>query len=124
MPKTPSASAPTFSSFRGLFPTRFGAVALACCMVLATAACSKNKSKSGNKQASSADASQVVAKVDDSVITVGDVQERINKQSPFVRARSARPSARRSSWTASSASRCWRTKRSGAVTTKTRRSSG
>ena len=55
------------------------------------AACSKNKSKSGNKQASSADASQVVAKVDDSVITVGDVQERINKQSPFVRARYSTP---------------------------------
>ena len=30
---------------------------------------------------------QVVAKVDDAVITVGDVQDRINKQSPFVRAR-------------------------------------
>ena len=33
------------------------------------------------------DPSQVVAKVDDAVITVGDVQERINKQSPFIRAR-------------------------------------
>ncbi len=33
------------------------------------------------------DLSQVVAKVDDEVITVGDVQERINKQSPFIRAR-------------------------------------
>jgi peptidyl-prolyl cis-trans isomerase C len=30
---------------------------------------------------------QVVAKVDDNVITVGDVQERINKQSPFIRSR-------------------------------------
>jgi hypothetical protein len=29
----------------------------------------------------------VVAKVDDNVITVGDVQERLNKQSPFIRAR-------------------------------------
>ena len=38
-------------------------------------------------QASGGDPSQVVAKVDDAVITVGDVQERINKQSPFVRAR-------------------------------------
>jgi peptidyl-prolyl cis-trans isomerase C len=36
-----------------------------------------------------ADLSQVVAKVDDSIITVGDVQERINKQSPFIRARYA-----------------------------------
>jgi peptidyl-prolyl cis-trans isomerase C len=34
-----------------------------------------------------ADLSQVVAKVEDSVITVGDFQERINKQSPFIRAR-------------------------------------
>jgi len=42
----------------------------------------KGKSKSGG-----GDPSQVVAKVDDAVITVGDVQERINKQSPFVRAR-------------------------------------
>jgi len=33
------------------------------------------------------DPSQVVAKVDDNVISVADVQERINKQSPFVRAR-------------------------------------
>jgi parvulin-like peptidyl-prolyl isomerase len=30
---------------------------------------------------------QVVAKVDDNVITVGDVQERINKQAPFIRSR-------------------------------------
>ena len=30
---------------------------------------------------------QVVAKVDDNLITVGDVQERINKQSPFIRSR-------------------------------------
>jgi peptidyl-prolyl cis-trans isomerase C len=29
----------------------------------------------------------VVAKVDDAVITVGDVQERINKQAPFIRSR-------------------------------------
>src|SRR5262249_26685695 len=35
------------------------------------------------------DASQVVARVDDAVITVHDVQDRINKQSPFVRARYA-----------------------------------
>jgi hypothetical protein len=33
------------------------------------------------------DPAQVVARVGDSVITVRDVQERINKQSPFVRAR-------------------------------------
>jgi peptidyl-prolyl cis-trans isomerase C len=35
--------------------------------------------------------SAVVAKVDDEVITVADVQERINKQSPFVRARYTTP---------------------------------
>jgi len=33
------------------------------------------------------DLSQVVAKVDDSVITVGEFQDRLNKQSPFIRAR-------------------------------------
>jgi peptidyl-prolyl cis-trans isomerase C len=33
------------------------------------------------------DPAQVVAKVDDTVITVQDVQDRINRQSPFVRAR-------------------------------------
>jgi peptidyl-prolyl cis-trans isomerase C len=86
MPKTPSASATKVS----LFSSRFGALALAACAALAAAACSKDKGKSG-KQPSSADASQVVAKVDDSVITVGDVQERINKQSPFVRARYSTP---------------------------------
>jgi peptidyl-prolyl cis-trans isomerase C len=41
----------------------------------------------GGGEARNVDPSQVVAKVDDAVITVEDVQERINKQSPFVRAR-------------------------------------
>lgn len=50
----------------------------------ALGACKSNKSKPA---ADNADLSQVVAKVDDAVITVGDVQERINKQSPFIRAR-------------------------------------
>jgi len=59
-----------------------GAVAL---VALALPACKKNKQK--GRGGESVDPSQVVAKVDDATITVGDVQERINKQSPFVRAR-------------------------------------
>ena len=42
---------------------------------------------SSGAEARNVDPSQVVAKVDDAVITVTDVQDRINKQSPFVRAR-------------------------------------
>jgi peptidyl-prolyl cis-trans isomerase C len=37
------------------------------------------------------DPSQVVAKVDDSMITVAEMQDKINKQSPFVRARYTTP---------------------------------
>jgi peptidyl-prolyl cis-trans isomerase C len=48
-------------------------------------ACKRAGKSGGNHE--TADPSQVVAKVDDTVITVSDVQERINKQSPFVRAR-------------------------------------
>jgi peptidyl-prolyl cis-trans isomerase C len=48
-------------------------------------ACKRGGSASG--EARNVDPSQVVAKVDDAVITVTDVQDRINKQSPFVRAR-------------------------------------
>jgi peptidyl-prolyl cis-trans isomerase C len=58
-----------------------GAVAL---VALALPACKKNKQKGRGE---SVDPSQVVATVDGTPITVGDVQERINKQSPFVRAR-------------------------------------
>jgi peptidyl-prolyl cis-trans isomerase C len=53
---------------------------------LALPACKHGLDKTGH-QADNVDPSQVVAKVDDTVITVTDVQERINKQSPFVRAR-------------------------------------
>ena len=53
------------------------------------AGCKRGKSSAGGGE--SADPSQVVAKVDDAVITVADVQERINKQSPFVRARYTTP---------------------------------
>jgi len=41
------------------------------------------------------DSSEVVAKVDDAVITVSDVQTRIDKQAPFVRVRYADPAKKR-----------------------------
>jgi peptidyl-prolyl cis-trans isomerase C len=63
---------------------RFSALAATALLSLGLPACKKNK---GKAHTGGGDPSQVVAKVDDSVITVGDVQERINKQSPFVRAR-------------------------------------
>jgi peptidyl-prolyl cis-trans isomerase C len=63
---------------------------LGSCFFLALGAgCKHSKSSGGGGE--SADPSQVVAKVDDAVITVADVQERINKQSPFVRARYTTP---------------------------------
>jgi peptidyl-prolyl cis-trans isomerase C len=52
-------------------------------------ACNKHTAKSGARE--NVDPSQVVAKVDDTVISVEDVQDRINKQSPFVRARFTNP---------------------------------
>jgi peptidyl-prolyl cis-trans isomerase C len=62
---------------------------LLCVPALASAvalpACKRGGKSSGTHE--NVDPSQVVAKVDDNVITVADVQERINKQSPFVRAR-------------------------------------
>ena len=63
----------------------------------AAPACKRSKGKA--QGGGGGDPSQVVAKVDDAVITVGDVQERINKQSPFVRARYTTPRRRRSSST-------------------------
>jgi peptidyl-prolyl cis-trans isomerase C len=54
-------------------------------LAFAAPACKHGANTTG--EARNADPSQVVAKVDDAVITVEDVQERINKQSPFVRAR-------------------------------------
>src|SRR5215471_16817061 len=59
-------------------------LALGLPLVLATSACKSAKIKPAQDNA---DLSQVVAKVEDAVITVGDFQERINKQSPFIRAR-------------------------------------
>jgi parvulin-like peptidyl-prolyl isomerase len=63
---------------------RFFLVAATAVLALGLPACSKRKGK--GPSAGGGD-SAVVAKVDDAVITVADVQERINKQSPFVRAR-------------------------------------
>jgi peptidyl-prolyl cis-trans isomerase C len=64
---------------------RFSALAAMAAVVLAAPAC--KKTRSSKPGGGGADPSQVVARVDDAEITVGDVQERINKQSPFVRAR-------------------------------------
>jgi peptidyl-prolyl cis-trans isomerase C len=65
-------------------------VVVCSCFCLALGAgCKRGKSSAGGGE--NADSSQVVAKVDDAVITVADVQERINKQSPFVRARYTTP---------------------------------
>jgi peptidyl-prolyl cis-trans isomerase C len=63
---------------------RLSLLAATACLAAGVPACRQNKAKS---KVSAADPSQVVAKVDDAVITVGEFQERINKQSPFVRAR-------------------------------------
>ena len=54
-------------------------------LALAAPACRHGASTLG--QARNLDPSQIVAKVGDAVITVSDVQERIDKQAPFVRAR-------------------------------------
>jgi peptidyl-prolyl cis-trans isomerase C len=63
---------------------RFSLLAVTACLALGTPACKKTK---GKAKGGGGDPSQVVAKVDEAVITVGEVQDRINKQSPFVRAR-------------------------------------
>jgi peptidyl-prolyl cis-trans isomerase C len=66
-------------------PLKLFALGLPLVAGLGLAACGKSdkdKPAQGN-----ADPSQVVAKVDDTVITVGDFQDKINKQSPFIRAR-------------------------------------
>jgi peptidyl-prolyl cis-trans isomerase C len=61
------------------------AYALSALALASPAACKHGGGATGEPR--NVDPSQVVAKVDDAVITVEDVQERINKQSPFVRAR-------------------------------------
>src|SRR5690349_10862513 len=54
-----------------------------CLGALMHAACKDGKSHASNSK----DDGEVLAKVDDVTITVGDFAERINKQSPYVRAR-------------------------------------
>src|SRR5688572_13775004 len=49
------------------------------------AACQNVKSHAASQKPE--DLQEVLAKIDDVVITVGDFQERINKQTPYVRAR-------------------------------------
>jgi peptidyl-prolyl cis-trans isomerase C len=64
--------------------SRFCLVTLGAALLVAAPACKKAAIKPAQDKG---DLSQVVAQVGDEVITVGDVQERINKQSPFIRAR-------------------------------------
>ena len=64
---------------------RRASLALLLAASLAAPACKKGGSIKPSQD--QGELSQVVAHVGDSVITVGDVQERINKQSPFIRAR-------------------------------------
>jgi peptidyl-prolyl cis-trans isomerase C len=60
---------------------------------LAAPACQHGGRRAGQGRA--ADSSPVVARAGDAVITVADVQKRIDKQPPFVRARYADPAKRR-----------------------------
>src|SRR6266700_4286175 len=63
---------------------RCSALGFAACLLVGPGACKPAKIKATQDNS---ELGQVVAKVDDNVITVGDVQERINKQAPFVRSR-------------------------------------
>jgi peptidyl-prolyl cis-trans isomerase C len=65
--------------------TRLYGLGLSLLIASGISACKPAKKKSA--PADNPELGQVVAKVDDGVITVGDVQERINKQSPFIRSR-------------------------------------
>ncbi|HVX97495.1 MAG TPA: peptidyl-prolyl cis-trans isomerase [Polyangia bacterium] len=67
-----------------LFPLRSPLGAALLVALCAAPACKKASIKPAQDKG---DLSQVVAQVGDETITVGDVQERINKQSPFIRAR-------------------------------------
>ena len=62
-------------------------VIVACAVAALALACRSAGTPTAQRRA--VDSSPVVARVDDAVITVSDVQERINKQPPFVRARYA-----------------------------------
>jgi peptidyl-prolyl cis-trans isomerase C len=52
---------------------------------------SATKSSPGSAPAQTGALGQPVARIDDTIITVGEVQDRINKQAPFVRARYSSP---------------------------------
>ncbi len=67
-----------------LLPSSRVSLALLLAAAVASPACKKGEIKPSQDKG---DLSQVVAQIGDSTITVGDVQERINKQSPFIRAR-------------------------------------
>lgn len=67
-----------------LFPLRSPVAAALLVALAAAPACKKASIKPAQDKG---DLSQVVAQVGDETISVGDVQERINKQSPFIRAR-------------------------------------
>jgi peptidyl-prolyl cis-trans isomerase C len=77
----PASSLPGSSTSRAALATALLTAALA------ASACKKSGDIKSTQY--TGDLSQVVVKVGDNVITVGDVQERINKQSPFIRARYA-----------------------------------
>jgi peptidyl-prolyl cis-trans isomerase C len=58
---------------------------------LSLASCKTKEAPKAAAPVQTGELGQVVARIDDTVITVGDVQERINKQAPFVRARFSAP---------------------------------
>ena len=65
-----------------------------CVVLLSVLACSKKEgakpgavATTGTPSQSKEELGEVIAKIDDVVITVGDFQERLNKQSPYIRAR-------------------------------------
>jgi peptidyl-prolyl cis-trans isomerase C len=78
---------PARSSSRLSFRFSPCGAALASALLLAAGAAPACKKASIKPTQDKGDLSQVVAQVGDETITVGDVQERINKQSPFIRAR-------------------------------------
>ena len=74
--------------------TFLGTCASIAAVVVAGSACekaAKSDSRATARPEQTGELAQVVAKVDDSVITLGDVQDGINKQAPFVRARYSTP---------------------------------
>jgi peptidyl-prolyl cis-trans isomerase C len=64
----------------------FGSAALLAAGALLHAACENGKAKAAGGQKPE-ELAEALAKIDDVVITVGDFQERLNQQTPYVRAR-------------------------------------